>query len=173
MERNLLCVAPAFAVVVACAANAVPRGAWRSVLRALPAVAAAAGLVAVHVRSEEWTVYKPRPDWQSLAALAVREVASGRRVVLVFASPTNELLYYGPRMFPDWRGPADPRVMTRSGCVGPVAADVAPDVETFVVRNSFWKGCDDRLERAVEGSGRAMAPAARFRSLEVFGLVPR
>jgi len=54
-------------------------------------------------RNEEWTVYKPNPDWRSTARYLENEISrSSERPVIFAVIPPLELTYYNPRFKYVW-----------------------------------------------------------------------
>lgn len=52
-------------------------------------------------RSDRWTVYKPNPDWRTVAAYLARELDSSPTPFATFVTvPSTECAYYEPRLIP-------------------------------------------------------------------------
>ena len=100
IERSALPALPFFLVLLAAGLTG-----WRNaiVARTVAGVAAVAAIVvlaAYFKHSDDWTVYKPNPDWRGAAAMLGEELDGTDRTVLLYSdyvSPTA-LTYYDERM---------------------------------------------------------------------------
>jgi len=172
IERNLLVVTAPYALTLALGAATLSRLWTRRLASAVILGLAGAGLLAMHVRDESWTVYKPRPDWQSLSRFLARQLDEGRTVQLLFDGPNNELYYYRPRyLMVDRDGEVPQRLRALNLCktrgVRWAALRLQPGVDVYLVHNPYWSGCHAQLLDALKGNGLALAPTAHFRSLDL------
>jgi 4-amino-4-deoxy-L-arabinose transferase-like glycosyltransferase len=148
IERSLFVCLPFFFILVALGLDAVRPVAVRAVLAVCLLVLMVSGLAAFHSKADEWTVYKPNPDWRSAAALLLQDTEVDRAAVFV-ASPADVLRYYsgefnktGAANSPLVREPVkhfDLYGFDQSdGWAGDQAAP--PYTHAFMIRNDFWRG---------------------------------
>jgi 4-amino-4-deoxy-L-arabinose transferase-like glycosyltransferase len=97
IERSALPSLPFFLLAVAAGADLIAREPIRRM--AIGGVLLGSGLVltAFYSRREEWTVYKPNPDWRTITRTLAAQQATASAPLLVFSTtPLNELEYYMP-----------------------------------------------------------------------------
>ena len=132
--------------MVALGLDAVRPAVFRVVTAAALLVLMVSGLVAFHGKSDEWTVYKPNPDWRSAAALLVQDAEVGRAAIFV-VSPADVLRYYseefsksGAASSPSVQEPVKRFDLYRLDQSDGWADDHAarPYTHAFLVRNDFW-----------------------------------
>ena len=147
IERSLFICLPFFFILVALGLDAVRPVAVRAILGAALLVLMVSGLMAFHTKADEWTVYKPNPDWRSAAALLVQDAEVGRAAIFI-SSPADVLRYYSEDFSKTGAANSPPvRDLTKrfdlykfdrsDGWTGDRA--VRPYTHAFLVRNDFWR----------------------------------
>jgi 4-amino-4-deoxy-L-arabinose transferase-like glycosyltransferase len=98
IERSALAALPFFLVLLAAGVTARVRARLVAAVVAASLVAfQVAGLVATFAHRNEWTVYKPRPEWRELSAWlrsGLADVPGDRQAVLLARDPAISLAYY-------------------------------------------------------------------------------
>jgi hypothetical protein len=99
IERSAIAALPFVLLAVAAGVVALPK-AFRWPAAAVLAVLAAASVFALFRFDDQWTVYKPNPDWRSAAAYLGGEIDAGGAGRPVFTSKPNprSLAYYDARI---------------------------------------------------------------------------
>jgi mannosyltransferase len=184
IERSLLVLLPFFYMALARGAVDFRREwATRAVVTGVVALTVVV-LGASLARGDEWTVYKPKPDWRSAATYLDEELRDTRRRYPVF-SPiiADELLYYT-------RGAAHPELATptryrHSGEMSadswldlryttpkdnPCAVATTANVESFyLLQNIYWTdGYDDVFEDITTDGRCHLTEIRQFRALSVY-----
>ncbi len=156
IERSLFVCLPFFFILVALGLDAVSPVAVRTVMAAALLVLMISGLAAFHNKSEEWTVYKPNPDWRSAAALLLQDAEVGRAAVFV-SSPADVLRYYSGEFSKTGAASAPPvrKTVKRFDVYGFDRSEgwtdeqaAPPYTHAFLVRNDFWREGFDKKRRA-------------------------
>jgi len=100
VERSALPSLPFLLLLVAAGATSVPWRRVRRLLGGLAIVASVACLAGYFAHRDEWTVYKPHPDWRSLAAYLGAEIDAGGAGRPVFSAMPSlrSLAYYDARI---------------------------------------------------------------------------
>ena len=116
-------------------------------------------------RGEEWTVYKPNPDWRSAARYLESGINASSEPLTIFAAvPPLELTYYNSRFINIWLGSVpeqdalngeEARAFWRIYSIGPAYLN---DFEKFhdalsrtgaqgfyLIHNKYWSGNFDRV----------------------------
>jgi hypothetical protein len=99
IERSAIAALP-FVLLVVGAGVVACRGVVRWAVAAPLAALVAASVFALFRFDDQWTVYKPNPDWRSAAAYLGREIDAGAAGRPVFTSKPNprSLVYYDARI---------------------------------------------------------------------------
>ncbi len=97
IERSALISLPFFYLAVSAGATLIANTAIRRLAVGATMVGAAVALAAFRAQPDNWTVYKPNPDWRTVS----REITSERagpteRVAIFSTTPLKELVYYLP-----------------------------------------------------------------------------
>jgi hypothetical protein len=102
VERSALPALPFFFLVAGAGLSALPSLAWRRFAGGLVLAISVTNLVAYFAFAGEWTVYKPHPDWRSVARYLGAEIDAGGAGRPVFTPVPNPraLPYYDPRIQP-------------------------------------------------------------------------
>ncbi|MGH7507079.1 MAG: hypothetical protein ACRELX_15600, partial [Longimicrobiales bacterium] len=94
IERSALPALPFFVILLATGLDAIADGAGGEVIAAT-VVIATVPVAGLFLHRDEWTVYKPNPDWRSAAAY-LQAYQDDREPLIVFAAtPASALNYYG------------------------------------------------------------------------------
>jgi hypothetical protein len=110
IERSALPSLPFFFLAVAAGAELIASESIRRMAIGGALLGSVFVLAAFHSRREEWTVYKPNPDWRSVARTLAAEQPTASAPFLVFSTtPLNELEYYLPGTVACAWPPAAPR----------------------------------------------------------------
>lgn len=95
LERSALMALPFFAIALAVGVASLHSAASRAAARALIVGFGAVVLVNYYAKGDEWTVYKPNPDWRTAARwLSTEHARTGQPLVVVSVVESLELLYY-------------------------------------------------------------------------------
>ena len=95
IDRTGITILPFFAVTIGIGVASLPQTAWRASAVAVICGFGTVVLINYYVKSDQWTVYKPNPDWRTVAGrLTDEQTRSGRPVVVVSTAPALELRYY-------------------------------------------------------------------------------
>jgi hypothetical protein len=97
IERSALPSLPFFLLAVATGATLIASRTIRRLALGATMVGAALVLAAFRGKPDDWTVYKPNPDWRTVA----REIGNERavtteRLTILSTTPLKELVYYMP-----------------------------------------------------------------------------
>jgi hypothetical protein len=141
-------------------------------------------LVAYFSKQDEWTVYKPNPDWRSAARYLDASHPTAETPLLIAATRATELLYYYGRDISEAQGldgveslragsssiggRAELRYVDReAGLCGMVAAR---NPGTFyVIKNDYWLGSVNRHLEDIRSDRRCQLVEARsFKGLEIY-----
>ena len=148
IERNLLVILPPFLLVLVAGTEIrSPRWMHAALSAALVLLASASVLSLRFIHSEEWTVYKYKPDWRS-ANLYLEEDAGGSgRANVVVTIPTYAYQYYQrrnrPRTAQAVAGP-DPYVISLCNDQPETTLRQLARLDWpafYLVYNKTWKGC--------------------------------
>jgi 4-amino-4-deoxy-L-arabinose transferase-like glycosyltransferase len=173
IERNFLSLLPPFAILLALAARG-PRGRRARLVAgaAVLGLSVAAAFALLIVRSDRWTVYKPKPDWRGAASWLEAEAGNRGRLVLATTTPSLETAFYLPadRLRPtpviviDVCKPNVPWiVLARQG-----------GGSFWLVKNETWSGCwAEALQQATSTPGLRLGQEKRFAQLVLYELVGR
>lgn len=100
VERSALPSLPFLLLVAAAGVTSVPWRRARQLLGGLALLASLACLAGYFAHEDDWTVYKPHPDWRSLAAYLGEEIDAGGAGRPVFSAMPSlrSLAYYDARI---------------------------------------------------------------------------
>jgi 4-amino-4-deoxy-L-arabinose transferase-like glycosyltransferase len=102
IERSLLALLSPYVLVLALGACC-RRRAFSLVATGLVLLLSAGSIWSLYwIKADNWTVYKPKPDWRSAMNYLGSEVKKDGSVLLITTNPTNEVSYYGPRTIPGY-----------------------------------------------------------------------
>jgi hypothetical protein len=96
IERSLLAVLPLFLIVLASGITAVRFRRVRVGLASGCVALSVAASMGLYLRSDDWTVYKPKSDWRSAAAYLDAAEPASRLPIFAAYSGAPELTYYRP-----------------------------------------------------------------------------
>jgi len=97
IERSALTSLPFFYLAVATGAALIANARLRRLAVGATLVGATLVLVAFRSNPDDWTVYKPNPDWRAAAREITQYRASAtERLTLLSTTPLKELIYYMP-----------------------------------------------------------------------------
>jgi hypothetical protein len=97
VERSALPSLPFFFLAVAAGAELIAGESIRRTAIGAALLGSVIVLAAFYSRREEWTVYKPNPDWRAISRTLVAEQPTASAPLLVFSTtPVRELEYYMP-----------------------------------------------------------------------------
>jgi uncharacterized membrane protein len=189
IERSMIPVLPLFIIVLAAGAMAIRiRGLRYGVIASL-VLLSAASTIAMYARPSDWTVYKPKEDWQGLAAYLDAAEPQQRQPIFSDSpgAPGDELSYYRP-----WIQRVNKQMLTAPDMpVVPVPSDiaslllVAPTMNPcessasreaaglFIIHTGVLSLNDDPqfkslLTRMEATGGCQLVDTQRFRSVEVY-----
>lgn len=96
IERGLIIAMPFFYIFLSIGATGAGRPFARRAITTALIILSIASLLSFLVKNQdEWTVYKPKPDWRSVAGYFKDELkAAGEGLAVYTAVPVSELLYY-------------------------------------------------------------------------------
>lgn len=98
IERSALTALPFFLILVSAGVWSAANARLRWVSLGVCAVFVVAVLLNYYRKTDQWTVYRPNPDWKSASRYFSAELAASSGFVPVFAGvPSAELTYYDPR----------------------------------------------------------------------------
>ncbi len=101
IERSLLVLLPFFLMVVAAGVTGFRHRLWTVAGSSLVMVFCLVALGAYFARLDQWTVYKPNPDWRAVAEyLDDQRVRAAGPLVAYTGDPALTLLYYRPWIIP-------------------------------------------------------------------------
>jgi 4-amino-4-deoxy-L-arabinose transferase-like glycosyltransferase len=173
IERNFILLLPAFALLVAVGVDHVRDRRRRWAAGALVAVLALAGVVALlFVRREQWTVYKPKPDWRGAARWLRAEAAGRGSLGVVLTTPSLEAEFYLPS------GRAEkPSVSVTDYCrlrQSPLVLARQGGGAFWLVKNETWLGCwPEAWQHAAGTAGVVPGRERRFSNLILQEFVAR
>lgn len=189
IERSVFVALPLYFMVLARGAIGFQRPAVAPAMVAALLGLSVASLVSFVAREDEWTVYKPRPDWRSATAYFERELREHSRAYPVFtASLADELLYYARRYdHPDRLHPTvyrhsgelmtqtwlDLRYLGEQTNPCAISLDEGAD-EFYLLHNRHWSAdFPAALDRALAHGGCHLADKQTHRSLEIYRFTVR
>ena len=184
IERSVFVALPLYFMVLARGAVGFRRPAVGPAGVAVLLGLSIASLVAFVAKEDEWTVYKPRPDWRSATAYLERELTERSRAYPVFtASLADELLYYARRynhpgrlhptvyrhsgelMIETW---LDLRYVTEQTNPCAISLDGGADV-FYLVHNRHWsEGFQAALDHTLTHGGCQLADQQAYKSLKIY-----
>jgi len=212
IERSALTALPFFVILVSAGVWSAAKARLRHISLAACAVFVFAVLLNSYRKSDQWTVYKPNPDWRSASRYFSTELAASSGFVPVFVEvPSAELTYYDPRfveerelwlrdyrkrqfntpppgpfsglkltlrqffwsMYPEIPTPSPGGIVYDAGTRDPEAVRALVlrkgGRNFYVVRNLFWRGSEDALQRGFERDRRfRLVGQYEARALRVF-----
>jgi Dolichyl-phosphate-mannose-protein mannosyltransferase len=191
IERSLLVLLPFFYMALARGAVDFRRRWVTHTVVAGVVVSSVVALGTSLARGDEWTVYKPKPDWRSAAAYLEQELRDTRRRYPVF-SPiiADELLYYARgELHPELAMPTPYRhsgEMSANSWLdlrypkptdNPCDVAMTANLDSFyLLQNIYWPdGFDDVLENITADGRCQLTEIKSFRALSVhkFGATGR
>jgi 4-amino-4-deoxy-L-arabinose transferase-like glycosyltransferase len=172
IERNLLLLLPAYALLLTFGAARLPWRRARAVASvALVGLAMAAALIMVG-RRETVTVFLPKVDWRGAAAWLLAHGSSRGALTVVTTSPTLEAEFY---LRPGRAGV--PKVTVHEYCstpVLPVFFARRPGDAFWLVRNHSWEGCwTTAYQRLWNGLGVSLVDERHFSGLDLYQFAAR
>jgi len=173
IERNFLPLLPAFALLLALASRRPRQRRGRFLVGgAILGLSVAAVFSLLVVRAEQWTVYRPKPDWRGAAAWLEAEAAQRGRLAVVTTTPSLEAeLYLDPSRS------RRPEVFLTDGCTNQLPwlfLARRGGGSLWLVENETWTGCwvHARSHATTTGS-LALGREKRFSNLILRELVAR
>jgi 4-amino-4-deoxy-L-arabinose transferase-like glycosyltransferase len=172
IERNLLLLLPAYAILLTLGAARLP---WRRA-RAVASVAllgfAMAATLTMVLRRETATVFLPKVDWHGASTWLLEHGAKNGTLTVVTTSPTLEAEFY---LHP--RRSGGPKIAVHEYCKIPVLpAHFArrPGDGFWLVWNHSWQGCWTlAYQRLWNGPGVSLAQRRHFAGLDLYEFVAR
>jgi len=173
IERNFIMLLPAFVLLVAIGVDHVRARKRRWAVLALVVVLAAAGVVGLlFVRREQWTVYKPKPDWREAARWLKAEASGSGSLGVVITTPSLEAEFY----LPSGRG-EKPAVILTNYCrmrQSPILLARQSGGSFWLVKNETWLGCwAEAWQHAIGNPSVVQARERRFSNLILQEFVAR
>ncbi len=176
IERNLLVILPPFLLLLVAGAD-IGASRWARVLASagLVVLAIAATVSLNYLKTDQWTVYKYKPDWRSLALYFSNEVKTSGALRILVTNPTNEIDYYSRHIMLA-EDPANPT--TYPLVTTPCGADNAklPEIIVgngwspfYLVHNPTWYQCWDDAFKAISGAPQfTLVEKREFKGLIVY-----
>lgn len=182
IERSMLIIAPAYAILLAAGVCGLrPRALRYGGVTALLALNAFALFNLWIVKADTWTVYKPKNDWRAAAHYLASEMRDGAPPLLLFATvPASVLVYYDDRFREVFEtGPVVPAVVrasieyvTGNGKENVVDRLRHRHAETcYLIEDTFWQNGFKNLLAAVNNDPNFQEMAKRsFRGINIYTL---
>lgn len=101
-----------------------------------------AGQVVFRERTDEWTVYKPKPDWRAAAVWMAHQDTADTGVVIGPPAGGDTLTDYGQRL-------KHPFHMLNATPAKPLEIGIH-DTPVFLIRNQYWLGKADAVQTRIE-----------------------
>jgi hypothetical protein len=119
------------------------------------------------LRREQWTVYKPKPDWRAAAAWLEREAGRRGGAALVTTTPSLEVDFYLGRS-----GFGHPRISAVDFCQSKpslLSLSRSSGAPVFLVKNETWLGCfTEAWAQAVATPALALRGEQHFTGLALY-----
>ncbi len=160
IERSLFSVLPFFFLVIWFGVFQVRTRRGQIVLGlAILSIQGAANL-GFHFNRDQWTVYKPKPDWRAAAQFLVEENGGAANVWVFTASPAHVLRYYQHQI--------KPRLLNSNPPTANAQFQKHPPHTFFVIKNRHWQNNYDRTMEAVFTTPHYyLSHSLQLRSLEI------
>ncbi len=154
VERSALSALPFLFLVIGLGLSSLPGRRLRLSIGCLLLASCGANLVAYYAYDDEWTIYKPHPDWRSLTADLGAEIDAGAAGRPIFAATPNPrcLPYYDERIqsardIEPTEDKAEDLVRSLEGRFGAWLGGMLADVATSIV-DDFERDKTRRREAA-------------------------
>jgi len=182
IERSMLIIVPAYAILLAAGACGARRRALRYGAIAALLVLNAFALFNLWVaKADIWTVYKPKNDWRAAARYLASEMRDGAPPLLLFATaPASVLVYYDNRFRevfePDATVPAEVRAsieyVASKGKAGIIDRLRQRHAETcYLIEDTFWGNGFKNVRAAINTDPTFQEVAERsFRGINIYTL---
>lgn len=181
IERSVLSAFPFFLIVLSAGALSFRSRALKLAVVTLLVIVSVLTTIMYFTRQDEWTVYKPNPDWRSASKYLEDEVSeSSRRPVILTVTPADELRYYGKHfkpkvlrgdLVPEMNSDDEVSVYRLNRTSTPLIYDAVVrenGYQFYLVRNLYWQGDFDEVYDAVSRDGRYSETSVRsFKGLEI------
>jgi hypothetical protein len=180
IERNLLVILPPFLLLLAAGAVIdTPRWAQLTMITGLLALAVAATTSLRIFKTEEWTVYKYKPDWRAAAYYFSGEIRAHGPLRLLVTTPTYEFSYYDRRILqPNAPAGRKPRHFVADVC-STDPAKIVQDISrmnwpsVYLLQNKTWGGCWDKVWETFSNSPQLhLVEQREFKGLTVYKFSP-
>jgi hypothetical protein len=156
-----------------------PRWARLTMITTLLALAVAATISLRIFKTEEWTVYKYKPDWRAAAYYFSSEIKAHGPLRLLVTTPTYEFSYYNRRILL----PNAPDGLKEMSLVAEVCntdpADIVREIShqgwssIYLLRNKTWSGCWDAVWESLSNSPQLhLVDQREFKGLTVYKFSP-
>lgn len=173
IERNFLLLLPAYAILLALGVARLRGTRVRAVASAgLLALALGGSFVLLVPRHDQWTVYKPKPDWRAAAAWLETEGTRAGKLAVVTTTPSLETDFY---LRPD--DPGRSGITVTDFCRGrlpPLFLARQGGGTFWLVKNETWLGCWAEAWRQANGAaGAALRGERHFAGLTLYEFAAR
>jgi hypothetical protein len=176
IERNLLVILPPFLLLLAAGAVIdTPRWARLTMITGLLALAVAATTSLRVFKTEEWTVYKYKPDWRAAAYYFSDEIKANGPLRLLVTTPTTEFSYYVRYiLLPNAPTGLKQMPFIADACNNDPGAIVQAISRRgwssiYLLQNKTWGGCWDRVWESFSNSPQLhLVERREFKGLTVY-----
>ena len=157
--RSQLSAMPYFFGVLAYGLVSLRPWTFRAVTASALVVLLLVAQVTYRMRYDEWTVYKPNPDWRAAAQyLGARLDEAGSAGAVVTATPATTLIYYDRRF--DTRPTAHAGAKQNNKPKSPIIRVRSPELLRlqevdgliFFIRNRYWMGTAEVLQERLDAA---------------------